>query len=118
MVACAFFGITSTIWIAGIWPDGYLVGRKWLLYAFAPLTAVSTLLSAVLWTRRLGVSGGEALATLLVAQIIAWCVVAYYYGASFGPFMFLFWAVANIVFAPWWLLGFWIGRAWPTIRAA
>lgn len=111
MAACAELALHGTEWIANVWPDGYLLGRRWLLYAFAPLTAAGTLVSAVLWTRRLRPSVIEAMAALLIAEIVAWRVVADYYGAWFGPYFLLFWAAGNVVFAPWWPLGFWIGRS-------
>jgi hypothetical protein len=101
---------TLTEWIAGVSPDGYLLGRRWLLYCFAPLTLIGTAAVAVLWARRLRASAVEGVAALVLAELLAWGVVAHFYGAWFGPYVFSFWIAANVVFAPSWLVGAWLGR--------
>lgn len=111
MAACAIVSLRGTEWIADLGLDGYRLGRGWLLYVVAPLTAISTLVSAFLWARRWGSSVREATGALIIAELLAWYMVAHLNGAWFGPFVFLFWAVGNVLFAPWWLLGFWIARA-------
>jgi len=110
MAGCAILSLKTTELIADAWPDGHLLGRLWLLYCFAPLTMAGTLLSAVWWTRRFRASARDAAGALLVAEVLAWGVVAQFYGAWFGAYVFAFWAAANVVFAPSWVVGFWLAR--------
>lgn len=102
MAGCAIVVLTGTEWVANLGLDGYRLGRGWLLFVFAPVTAISILVSAILWTRRRRVSMREFLGSLTAAELLAWGVVASLNGAWFGPFMFMFWAIANLLFTPWW----------------
>ena len=116
MAVSAHLGYAGTEFMANSWPTETRLGSKWLLYAFAPLTALNTLVSAVLWTRRLKPSVLEAFGALVVAELMAWYVVAEYYGAWFGIFVLAFWVGASVVFAPWWGLGCWLGYIWNAAR--
>jgi hypothetical protein len=111
LAAGAIISLKATEWLADVWPNGHSLGRGWLLYAFAPLTAVSSLISGTLWTRRRRPSGFELFTVFVVIEFIAWRTVAYFYGAWFGIFVLGLWAIANVVFLPWWLLGVGIARA-------
>jgi hypothetical protein len=111
MFVCAALAFKATEWLAAIWPGGHRLGPLWLLYVFAPMTAISTLVLAAVWTRRLRSSFAEVIGALIVAEVLAWLVVVSYYGAWFAVPLFMFWAAGNLVFAPWWLFGTWIGRS-------
>jgi hypothetical protein len=46
----------------------------------------------------------ESLGALLIVELIALGIVALIAGALFLEVVFLFWAVASLALAPWWLL--------------
>jgi hypothetical protein len=110
MVGSAIFGFYGSGWIAHQWPDAQPAGLKWLAVLFAPLTAIAILFAAILWARRLRASAHESLVALLMVEVVAWGVVVSYAGEFITFFVLTFLAASNAVFAPWWLLGSWVGR--------
>jgi hypothetical protein len=118
MITSAIVGFYGSDAIAEIWPDAQPEGLQGLLVLFAPLTAVAVLLLGALWTRSLRASLRECIGALVIAEVVAWAIVGLYAGEWFGfyarewftlfVFVFPFWAGMTLVFAPWWLLAFWI----------
>jgi hypothetical protein len=79
------------------------------VYQFAAVTAVTTLLTAFLWARRLRPSESETIAALLLAELV--CLGVAHFAGWFSIVWFVFVIVLNLVTVPWWVVGFWIGRA-------
>ena len=73
------------------------------------MTATAIVVASTLWTRGMDLSAGESLGALLLVEIVAWAFVTLIAGEFFSSIVFMFWLAANLVFTPWWLLGFLIG---------
>ena len=109
MVGCALAAWVGNWMYYSAWPSG--PGRGWLVVPFLPLTALAVLLAGVHWTRRIRASTAEAIASLLLLEVIVLVIVSVVAMEWFTETEFLFWAVISLAFAPWWLLAIWIGRA-------
>ena len=83
-------------------------GDAWWLVWFALLTALAVLMAGTTWTRRLRPSMTENFGALLVLELIALGIVATL-ERGLGSATFDGWALVSVLFAPWWLAGFWIG---------
>jgi len=105
--AVASFLFGSLLWDA--WPEGHESGRLPFVVPFAPLAAAAVLITSVIWTRRLGPSTLEGMLALLCVQLINWGIVRYFAGEWWSFFVFVWWALSSLIYAPWWLLGFAVG---------
>lgn len=106
-LALIAFGINWVVYSA--YPD--MLGDRWfIVFPFAPLFAGLVLVTATNWTRRVCPSLLESIGALTIVELIALAIVAFIAGALYLSVVFMFWAVASLTFAPWWLLGSWLGR--------
>ena len=76
---------------------------------FAPLTAATILITGVLWTRWLQPSAVESIVALIGVELFTWGVVRFFAGEWWSFFVFAFWGISSVIFAPWWLFGFGLG---------
>jgi hypothetical protein len=111
MVGCFLAACLGSWMFLEVWPSVFDEGRLWTVVPVAPLTALATVIAGTSWTRRVRPSSVETIGALLAVESIILGIVAFVGGALFMSTTFLFWAVVSLPFAPWWLLGFWIGRA-------
>jgi hypothetical protein len=86
-------------------------GRLFMVLPLAPLTALGVAVMGTKWTRRVHPSTAESLSALLIIEVIILGLVAGATGDLFMDITFMFWVIVSLPFAPWWLLGLWIGRA-------
>jgi len=105
--AVAAFGLNWVIYNA--YPN-FLGDRWFIVFPFAPLLAGLVLLAATNWTRHVRPSWVESLGPLVVVELMGLGIVALISGALWMEVVFWFWAAASVAFAPWWLLGLWLGR--------
>jgi hypothetical protein len=84
--------------------------RDTVLVPFVPLTALTILVAAIIWARLLRPSPIESLFSLLAIEAGALAMVAVLVG-ELSLITCLFWLVANVMFAPSWVLGLRIGGA-------
>jgi hypothetical protein len=108
MIGSAIVGFYGSGAIAEAWPDAQPAGLQWLLVLFAPLTAATVLLTGSLWTRSLRASIRECVRALIIVEAVAFALVGFFSGEWFSLFVFPFWVGVSLVFAPSWLLAFWI----------
>jgi hypothetical protein len=90
---------------ARVWGD-----RETVFVPFVPLTALTILVAAIIWARLLRPSPIESLFTLLAIEVVALAIVAVLVG-ELSLITCLLWFVANVTFAPSWVLGLRIGGA-------
>jgi hypothetical protein len=110
MVGSAIAAFAMDWLLYTMWPAVQPQSRLAFVVPFAPLTAVFIVIAGSIWTRRLRPSAVETIGVLLCVELIAYGIVGLIAGGFFALIVFMFWAVSNIVFAPWWLLAVWIGR--------
>lgn len=91
-------------------PNVFGEGRLWIVLPLVPLTALAITVAGTKWTRRVFPSSAESVGALLIVEFIILGTIAFAGGALFMSTTFLFWIVVSLAFAPWWLLGVWIGR--------
>ena len=80
-----------------------------MVIPFLPLTALTILIVAAVWARRLRPSLSERLFALIPVELVVLVSVLFVVG-GFNVDTYFLWILANIVFAPWWLLGSWFAR--------
>lgn len=85
-------------------------GRLFLVLPLAPLTAIAVAVAGTKWTRAMRPSTTEAVAALLIVELIIFVVTAIATGDAFMDTTVFFWLTVSLVFAPWWLLGLRLGR--------
>jgi len=110
MIGC-FLAACLTSWIIfNARPEVAGDGRQFVVLP-AILSALATGIAAAIWTRSVCATAEESFGSLLIMELIAFAIVGVFAGYRFHTIVFSFWIAVSLIFAPWWLLGSWRGRA-------
>ena len=112
--AALIFGCALVAWGANwafykTFPIKLAYTRNSLVIPFLPLTALGVSVAGYYWRRIFHASGSECIAALIVVELIVLGLVAWV-AEIFNEVTLLFWGIISAAFAPWWLLGIWLGR--------